>query len=306
MEKRTLGRTGLQVTAIGFGSAEVGYLKIERERAAGVVRHVLDRGINLLDTAVSYPGSEALIGKTVADRRNEYVLVSKCGAKSAELPGEAWSAQLIAASVDLSLKRLRTDHLDVMLLHSCDLATLEKGEAMGALVKAKQAGKIRFCGYSGDNQELAYAATLADVSVIETSISICDQANIEQGLAVARKNQVGVLVKRPIANAAWRPALPGMYSDYAKEYVRRFTAMGLDLKALGFDGDPQQRWPEIALRFTLSQPGVHCAVIGTTNPDNVDKNIAYAGGGALPVPAIDALRSAFARQSQGHDWKGMT
>ncbi len=296
----------MQVTALGFGSAEVGYLKTEHERAAQVIRRVLDSGINLLDTAVSYPGSEDLIGQTVADRRKEYVLVSKCGSANATDAAPAWSAKLIAQSVDLSLKRLRTDHLDVMLLHSCDLPTLQKGEALGALVKARDQGKIRFCGYSGDNEAAAYAATLAEVAVIETSISICDQANIDMVLPAARRQNVGVLVKRAIANAAWRPQLPGMYSEYAKSYVDRFKAMQLDANQLGFSGDPQELWPQIALRFTLSQPGVHCAIIGTTNPENIDKNIALAGQGPLDEQVVKQLRDAFAAAAAGKNWPGQT
>src|SRR5205085_8132144 len=111
-------------------------------------------------------------------RRKDYVLVSKCGSTLPDVPGAEWSAQLVAGTVDRALRQLKTDHLDVMLLHSCDLQTLKKSEALGALAKAREAGKIRFAGYSGDNEAAAYAAGLPDVAVIETSINIADQANI--------------------------------------------------------------------------------------------------------------------------------
>src|SRR5262249_6538755 len=161
-------------------------------------------------------------------------------------------------------------HLDVMLLHSCDLETLKRGEAIGALVAAQKAGKIQFAGYSGDNEAVAWAASRPEIAVGQTSVNICDQANIGLGLPVARENNVGVMAKRPIANAAWKDVKqqPGLYASYAKVYTDRLHAMRLLPSELGFGGAPGEAWPEIALRFTLSQNGVSTAIIGTTNPEN--------------------------------------
>src|SRR5436305_1558628 len=158
MKKTRLGGTGFDVSALGFGGAPVGYLKTDQKRAARVLNLLLDAGVNLIDTAASYPGSEELIAKTIGHRRAEYVLVSKCGSKVPGVSGEPWSAQLISETVDRSLSNLKVDQLDVMLLHSCDLPTLKKGEAIGALVRAREAGKIKFAGYSGDNEAAAWAA----------------------------------------------------------------------------------------------------------------------------------------------------
>src|SRR5205814_7041389 len=102
-------------------------------------------------------------------------LVSKCGGKLPDMPDSAWSPELIAKTVDRSLKNLATDHLDIMLLHSCSLDKLQAGGVIEPLVKAREAGKIRFVGYSGDNEAAAYAAALPDVAVIETSVNITDQ-----------------------------------------------------------------------------------------------------------------------------------
>src|SRR5262245_57837969 len=128
MDKRRFGRTGLMVSPLGFGAAPIGYLGVERERIAKILNFLLDRGMNVIDTAASYPGSEAAIGETVGSRREQLVLVSKCGSKVPGAEGEDWSAKLIAATVDRSLKNLKTDRLDVMLLHSCKLDVLERGE----------------------------------------------------------------------------------------------------------------------------------------------------------------------------------
>src|SRR6202042_1334572 len=103
------------------------------------------------------------IGESVAHRRQQFVLISKCGSVLPDGTGEPWTEEVIAKTIDRSLKRLRTDVIDVMLLHTCDEETLRKGGALAAMVKAREAGKIRFAGYSGDNEVAAYAATLSDI-----------------------------------------------------------------------------------------------------------------------------------------------
>jgi aryl-alcohol dehydrogenase-like predicted oxidoreductase len=301
MKLHPFGQTGLDVAPLGFGAAPIGLLETEQQRVSNILNQLLDVGVNLIDTAAAYAGSEEAIGKAVSHRRSEMVLVSKCGQAFDDLPGEAWSAELVSATIDRALKRLQTDHLDVMLLHSCDLETLKKGEALQALVQAKVAGKIRHVGYSGDNETVSYAAGLPEIEVIETSINIVDHANIEGLLPIARKNNLGVIAKRPIANTAWKPIdqHQGMYRDYAKTYVERFAAMALSAKDLGFE---ESDWPEIALRFTLSQPGVSTAIIGTTNPDNAMRNIKAADKGPLPAEVLEKIKAAFqAAQSAGGD-----
>lgn len=305
-ERREFGKTGLEVSPLGFGGAPIGFLETDKARVASVLNLLLDHGVNLIDTAAMYRGSEALIGETIGPRRGEFVLVSKCGHKIDGVEHEAWTPELIHASIDRSLKALRTDAVDVMLLHSCDLDTLKKGEALGALLEAKKAGKIRFAGYSGDNEAAVYAAGLEGVSVIQTSINICDQRNIETLMPATEDRGIGVMVKRPIANAAWKKLddQPGMYKNYASEYTKRFAEMGLDAKKLGFKGPGD--WPEIALRFTLSTPGVHTAIIGTTNPDNALANIRAAMKGRLPVEAYAAIRTAFEKADPDKAWTGQT
>lgn len=196
MNKTVFGKTGFQVTPLGFGAGPIGYLKIDQDRIATILNTLLDAGVNVIDTAASYPGSEEAIGNSVSHRRGNFVLISKCGQSFPDVPGDAWSPQVITGTIDRALLRLKTDHLDVMLLHSCDLATLKKGDAIAALAKARDAGKIRFAGYSGDNEAAAYAAGHADIAVIETSINLADQMNIDTVLPVARKNNLGVIAKR--------------------------------------------------------------------------------------------------------------
>ncbi|MGA2443212.1 MAG: aldo/keto reductase, partial [Tepidisphaeraceae bacterium] len=205
------------------------------------------------------------------------------------------------------LRRLKTESIDVMLLHGCDEATLRKGEALGALLKAQRGGRIRFAGYSGDNQTAAYAATLPDIAVIETSVSVADQANIDLVLPIARKHDVGVLAKRPIANAAWKPPLDrtSFYGEYIQPYVDRLAKMKLDPAKVGFPGDADLAWPELALRFTLSQSGVNTAIIGTTSPQNAQRNVEFAKKGPLPEAIIEKIRNAFRAGQAADIWPGL-
>ena len=199
--------------------------------------------------------------------------------------GREWSARVVTNTVDRALRRLRTDCLDVMLLHSCPLSVLQKGDALDAMVRARDQGKIRFAGYSGDNDAAAYAAGLPDVAVVQTSVNICDQSNIDSVLPRTREGGQGVLAKRPLANAAWKDVSVqrGIYQNYSRSYMARLQSMGFTLTDLGFEGDPARVWPGIALRFTLSQPGVHCAIAGTTSIRNARANLQAAGPWSAPA-----------------------
>lgn len=310
MEMTTFGGTGLQVSRLGFGGGPIGYLETDVQQVHKILSFLLDSGVNFIDTAASYPGSEEAIGRALSGRRDEVVLVSKCGQAFDDLEGAAWSPTVITQTIDRALHRLRTDHLDVMLLHTCDLAVLKQGDALGALVKAREAGKIRFAGYSGDNEEAAWAAAHDDVAVIETSINIADQHNIDHVLPICRKHDVGVIAKRPIANAAWRQPdqQQGIYRNYASDYRDRLAAMAVTPLELGYSGHPEVEWPEIALKFTLAQPGVHVAITGTTSLTNAKINVQAVEKNPLREQAVGRLREAFqkAESASGEPWRGLS
>ena len=310
METRTLGKTGLEVSVMGFGGAPIGYLSETVERSRRVLDRLLDAGVNLLDTAACYPGSEYLIAKAAAHRRKDYVLVTKCGHRADDISAPEWSPELIEESIDRLLGLLETDHIDVVLLHSCDQEVLRQGDAIGALVRAQEAGKVRFIGYSGDNETAAFAMSFPELTVLQTSINICDQMNIERAIPAAVERGAGVLVKRPLANAAWKaPALQrGVYQSYSEPYSKRLASMHLDPATLGFHGMRDEELQRIALRFTISVPGIHCALVGTTNPAHVDTNLKVIEEGPLPASTYAAVRQAFvtAQSKAGAEWHGLT
>jgi len=307
MEMRRLGQTELQVSCVGFGAAPIGYLDTERAKVRDTLNFLLDEGANVVDTAACYDESEPAIAEAIGHRRDEFVLMSKCGHVCGELTGEAFSPDLIEQSIDRSLKRLKTDRIDVMMLHSCDLDTLKRGEVIEALAKAREKGKIRFAGYSGDNDAAAYAAAHDDIAVVETSVNICDQRNIDTVLPACQQHDVGVIAKRPLANAAWRSAQPSdFYERYASVYQQRLAAMRISPFELGYFGHADVEWPEIALKFTLAFDAVHCAIVGTTSKTNAKADLMAAAKNPLREQVVQKLRDAFTRaeQESGETWLG--
>ena len=154
MEQVPFGKTGLNVSKLGIGLSEIGFNLTmgDTAQADNVINSALDAGINFLDTAACYDISEEMIGATVAARRDEFVLVTKAGHYLPRGDGEDWTAELITSSIERSLQRMKTDHVEVVQLHSCTVEVLEKGDVIRALQDAKAAGKTRFIGYSGDNE----------------------------------------------------------------------------------------------------------------------------------------------------------
>lgn len=301
MEKRELGRTGLMVTPLGFGAAELGFRNVSQEQSQRVLNGALDAGINVIDTAACYVDSEEKIGRSIGGRRDEYVLITKCG-HQAGLEAPEWSAKLIGQSVDRSLQRLRTDRVDVLLLHSCDAEQLRDDDMLAALLAVKQAGKARFIGYSGDRDRAERAVQMDLFDCLETSVSLCDQQVLDTYLPAARKRQIGVIAKRPVANACWKDLRDDpTYHEYAKPYTERLAKMGFTPESLGFDG----AWIELALRFTVHQPGVNTAIVGSTDTKHLAENVRLVGKGNLPDTVANAIRNAW-HQNADETWTGQT
>src|SRR6267378_3695723 len=118
MERRRLGQTDMEVSVLGFGGAEIGYARVAPATVGRLLGSALDAGLNAIDTAECYAGSEALIGRAVGRRRAEYYLFTKCG-HAAEDGRADWRPRSLVESIERSLRRLRTDYVDLIQLHSC-------------------------------------------------------------------------------------------------------------------------------------------------------------------------------------------
>lgn len=292
MERRPLGRTGIQVSTLGFGAGPIGDAEVDERGAAALLHGVLDAGINLLDTAPSYGQSEERIGRHLAGRRQEFVLSTKCGYG---VPGvEDWTPECITRGVDLALQRLRTDVIDVLHFHSCPVEVLQRPGLLEALTRAVEAGKVRAAAYSGDNAALEYALGTGAFAVVQTSVNLFDQRAIDRGIAQAWERGVGVIAKRPLGNAPWRFA-QRPESHGTGTYWDRMRQMALDPRGLD--------WTELALRFTAHVPGVTTCIVGTSRLENLRHNVEALRKGPLPADHIHAIRDAFARND--HGWDGI-
>jgi len=287
VEKRTFGNTGLEVSVLGFGGAEIGFENATDEDVSRLLHAALDAGLNVIDTAECYADSEEKIGRAVAGRRDDFHLFTKCG-HSGGLEGADWDPKMLAESIDRSLKRLQTERVDLIDLHSCDLAILQQGDVIEVLQRAKEAGKTRLIGYSGDNEALAYAVESGAFDAIQTSVNVADQANLPT-LEKAAEAGLGIIAKRPIANAAWvkEPAADA-YSRSYWERLQKLQYFGLDVA--------------LALRWTLAQP-VHTAIVGTKNPARWGQNAALLEGEPLPVEAIEAIERRWKEVRE--DWPAL-
>lgn len=301
MEKRVLGKTGLDVTCLGFGSAQVGFLDCSLGQAESVLNGLLDAGIGVIDTAACYGNAEELIGKAVSGRRDEYVLVSKCGHHVLDSDPAEWTGGVVGCNVRRSLELLKTDCLDVLLLHSCSAEELRGDGLVEALVGCKEKGLARFIGYSGDGDDAVAALEYEVFDCLETSISVCDQQVLDMALVKAREKNIGVIAKRPIANTCWRIGsnTESDYVNYIRPYCERLEKMGLSCEAVGFDGS----MVELALRFSVFQAGVSTAIIGGRNIEHIKENIAIVGKGPLPAEVVEKIREIWGRCDDG-SWVG--
>ena len=295
MEKRRLGATDMEVSRLGFGGARIGPEQATDDEAARLLNGLLDAGVNFVDTAACYAGSEAQIGRTIAGRRSEYYLATKAGHVVDGATGEPYSAPVISESIERSLKRLNTEAVDLVQIHSCSAEVLRRGEAADALVQAKKAGKTRYIGFSGDGDAAAEAIGMGVFDTLQTSFNLVDQSAAAEILPMAMARGVGVIAKRPIANAAFgQKASP---SSYADEYWRR--SLGMTAPADAPD-DPI----EFALRFTLSLDEIDTAIVGTSSAEHALANLALAAAGPLDAAIVANLRKQFA--ALGSDWNQLT
>lgn len=317
METRVFGKTGLQVSVLGLGAAEIGFENASHTAVDALLGVAVDAGINVIDTAECYLDSEEKLGRALGSRRKEVFLFTKCGhapmprpapipvricrrlwrpvAQAAGWNAPDWSPRLLQRTIDRSLRRLRTDYIDVIHLHSCSEEVLLRGEAVEILRRAREAGKVRYLGYSGDGRAALCAIQCGNFESLQTSVNILDQQAIDTSLPLARRCGMGVIAKRPVGNAVWRNSCKPANS-YHHVYWERLQRLNYPFlrNSVGF---------ETALRFTLSVPGVHTAIVGTTNPAHWRKNAEIAAQRSLEADRFESIRARW-KQVADENWIG--
>jgi len=286
LPRRKLGRTGLDVTVLGFGAMELrgtgGGVRGGRQLAPGQADHllnaVLDAGINFIDTSIDYGDSEDLIGKHISHRRNQYLLASKCGCivdPAAAPPGvrHIYSRKNVTDGVNQSLRRLQTDHLDLVQFHN--LPSRQEGEREGAiqaLLDLKRDGKVRFIGSSSVLPGLGELVGMGVFDAFQIPYSALEREH-EVVITQAARAGAGTIIRGGVARGE-----PGRGLAEPDRWTRWEQANLDDL----LDGSPRM---EFLLRFTISHPDLHTTIVGTLNPAHLAANVTAAQKGPLP-PAV--------------------
>lgn len=269
---------GMDVTFIGFGALEIGRdwglgdadekRRPDDEAAGEVLRAVLDLGINLIDTASAYHRSEERIGRTIAGRRGEYVLASKCGEHSDE-PRTFYDFSYagISASIDRSLRLLQTDVIDLMQIHfgPDPEGVLDRGETVAAMKDAQRAGKVRFLGASIDGAVATRCIESGDFDVMQLGYSLVAQGNTEN-IRLARSKGIGVLIRSGLAAGA----LTSRVIPHLNDEVRHIDKVRKLLDLVGGDGDALT---SLALNFLYENDGISSVLVGSKRVAHVKANL---------------------------------
>lgn len=307
LTKRTLGRTGLEVTRLGYGAMELAGIKgaVEPAAACELLNRVLDSGIDFIDTSPDYGASEELIGQALASRRDEFFLASKCGCPVTipfELrdgrPVHLFTAENLRAGVEQSLVRMRTDHLDLVQVHmSPSRAELEAEDVVGTLETLKREGKLRFIGMSGTLPHLHEHLEMGVFDAFQIPYSALERDH-EQIISEAASAGAGTIIRGGVARGAPSPdqdpsTIPAFWRKAMVEKRDLWEEARLDELT---DGMGRM---EFMLRFTLSHPDVDTVIVGTANPAHLDANVRAAGAGALPDEVYREARRRLAAVRSG-------
>jgi aryl-alcohol dehydrogenase-like predicted oxidoreductase len=281
LPKRRLGKTGEDVTILGFGAMELRGggrgPEITEEQAETILNAVLDSGINFIDTSIDYGRSEELIGKYISNRRDEYFLASKCGCVVGGQQGEhVHTAENIRKGVENSLRLLKTDHLDLVQFHRS--LTKEEFEQDGALqeaMKLRDEGKVRFVGVSGTLPNLVEQIDMGVFAAFQIPYSAL-QRDHEAVITKAAETGHGTIIRGGVARGAPTDWNRVYYMVPAETMKDRWEEAKLDELLNGMSR------MEFMLRFTLSHPGLTTTIVGTKNPDHLKDNVEAAMKGPLP------------------------
>jgi len=301
MEFRQFGRTGLKVSAVGFGCWEIGgtYGRIDESQFQRAVAHAIDSGITCFDTAEAYGMgvSEEALARALGARRNDVVIATKFGVGYEEMPNRRDSSrERVLASIDKSLRRLRTDHVDVYLVHWPDRNTpLE--QTMGALDDVVRQGKVRFIGVSNFRlAQIEECARLRRIDVVQYAWNMFDRRMQAEIFPYCVAQQIAVMAYGSLAYGMlsgtfhagisfdendWRSrggnvgSLNLFRTLFGPEHFPRNLAAVEELKRLA--GKYGKSLPQFALGWALSNPVVGTALVGFRTSSEVAENLGALG-----------------------------
>ena len=276
-----LGRTGLEVTRLGYGAMAV--RDVTEDLAKTVLNAVLDAGVNFIDTSIDYGRSEEFIGKYISHRRSEFYLASKCGCAVVSDPSlgrHVFTRENIIAGVDQSLARMKTDHLDFVQFHSSpSKETLDQEGAIDALRDLQSEGKIRFLGSSSTLPNITDHLDMGVFDEFQIPYSALQREH-EDVITKSSEAGIGTVIRGGVAQGE-----PGQGRG-REEIWQKFEEARLD--ELREEGESRSAF---VLRFTLAHPNVHTIIAGTKDTEHLRENVDVSRKGPLsPETYAEAKR----------------
>jgi len=294
MQYRMLGDTGLRISSISLGTAELGMdygfrgatngARPDLKEGIRLIHKALDAGINCLDTAPSYGNSEIVIGEALKQTSVTPTIVSKVLLPNISDNGTTNSKE-ISSSIESSLQSLGIETLDILLIHNTSVNALKSEEVRTALQDAKQQGKVRFIGASCYADDLpAEVLSYPDFRVMQVPFNLLDQKMAAGFFQAALTNGIGVFARSIYLRGVLTPQV-----NYLPERLLPLKAAAF--KALEIAGDEVRGLSELALRFSLSFSGVSSVLIGVKNVSELESNLADAERGVLSAELLTQLRT---------------
>ncbi len=293
MIKRKLGRTGLEVTALGYGSMGLrgprtwGVRVVNDHDAERFLNLVLDSGINFIDTSPDYGVSEERIGKFISGRRDEFYLATKCGCVYTQCEDHleldhVWRPDVIRQNIETSLRRLKTDHLDILQFHGGDAKTLQDQGLIDLLMQFRQKGIVRFIGVSSSLPKLPDLIELGVFDTFQIPYS-CLAPEHHDWITAAAERGAGIIIRGGIAHGGpdaqiQRPALNEIWNRAGLDQI---LPQGMSRA-------------ELILRYTLAHPHCHTTIVGTCDPNHLAENLAAVDRGPLPTDLYQEIRAQVA------------
>jgi aryl-alcohol dehydrogenase-like predicted oxidoreductase len=284
-----LGRTGLQVTKLGYGAMEIrgtrrGGRPIEDGEAESILNAVLDSGITFIDTANCYGRSEEFIGRFLAHRRDEFVLATKCGCTTVykdehtdDYP-HVWTRENLFRGLHESLSRLKTECVDVIQLHNPSVQQCEEGDLVSALQDMKVQGKVRWIGISSTTPHLDTYISWGVFDTFQIPYSALERKH-EQLIQAAADSGAGVIVRGGVARGE-----PGEGLGKQDRWELWEKAK---LDELLDEGETRTGF---LLRFTNTHPGMSTNIVGTKSPEHLRHNVEAAARGPLPPDTYEEAK----------------
>ena len=312
MNQRNLGRTGLQVSEIGYGAWGIGksmWLGAEDDESLRSLNRAIDLGVTLIDTALAYGEghSEQLVGRVVRERSEDIVVATKIPPKNLTWPApdgidpdEAFPAEWVRRCTERSLSNLGLETIDVQQFHVWSDEWVGRGTWLEGIEAMKSEGKIRAFGVSINDHQPSNAIKLIEsgaVDTVQVIYNIFDQSPEDELLDACAEHGIGVLARVPFDEGSLTGAIgPGSEfpeGDFRNRYFRGDRLAQVDervqaiLDELGIERD---QLAEVALRYILSHPAVSAAIPGMRSVRNVERNAAVGDGRGLPDEQVAALK----------------